>query len=188
MDAELIGDFNETESLAGDENLAAVTLDVFLTNEAFNRGCSGGGSPQASLRHGLAKFFIINELACTFHSGKEGSFIKACWGFGLFMLDLNISDLGGFSLGDGTKFVFARSNAWLAPIDGEPAWCDEDLAGGQEGIGGIWVSDAGDAAGIKKLGGWIKHREKTLGHQFKNFSSGFIKFDKTTGGNNRKVV
>ena len=104
------------------------------------------------------------------------------------MLNLNISDLGGFSLGDGTKLVFASSNAWLAPVDGEPARCDEYLASGQEGVCGFGVGDAGNAAGIQKLGGWIKHREKTLGHQFENFSSGFIKFDKTAGGNDGKVI
>ena len=155
--------------------LAAIAVDVFFLDQTFDGGCASGGCSQATRRHGIAQFFIIDQFARPFHGGEQGGFGEARWWPGGQRLDLDIIApdplvlLHRHELRATAFFVFLAFFVEVGPgffaIDGQPAGCDQYLALAPEGF----AFDTGDARGDVVFGCRIEDRQKPLDDEVVEF-------------------
>ncbi len=174
--------------------LAAVAGEVFLGDETLDGGRTGGGSAEATLGHGFAKGFVVDELAGTFHGGEERGFGHPGRWLGFLREELDGFDAGGFTGVDGAKLVLSGGDTGAAAVDFEPAGFDEDAAFGFEGVqarrlcplpGGI---DAGEAGRLLELGDRIEDGDEALHDHVVELLLGLAEFGELAGRDDGKVI
>ena len=188
FDVHFLEEVNEADSFAGGDKFAAVTGDVFLANEPFNGGGAGGGGAKSTLGHRFAEGIVIDKFSGSFHGGEEGGFSVAGRRVGLLFDHLDVDGLGVFAVLHNAELVFASSDTGLAPVDGEPAGDDQDLAVGAEGVLLSPVINGGESLGDLELGVRKEDGEEALHDHVVKFGGGLIEFDNATGGDDREVI
>ncbi len=148
---------------------AAIAVNVFLGDQAFNRCRARGWCAQAALGHRFAQFFILDQLAGALHRGEQGGFRKTrrrLGGLGFYLDILGPHALVFFQQRQvGVLIVLLR---FLA-IHRQPARCDQHLAFGLEGFVVIAAFDTRDARGDVVFRRRIENRQETLGDQVVDF-------------------
>ena len=188
-DAGEFGRFEKILMNGGDEFTAGVsrkealafTADVAALEERLDDGGAGGRTSYAVFFEGVAKFLVINKLACRFHCPQKGCFRVGFWrscpgffqGWGVrpglpfhevwhylelgtircvLILRLPIR-LGGLRL---------CADSWLRPLlDCTPARLKNLLAGGFK----LYVSNLAENRCGRNLAIWIKLCNETAGHK-----------------------
>ncbi len=78
LDFHFLKEIDEAEAFAGHVEITAVTGDVFLTEETFDRCGAGGGGAESAFGHGFAEGVVVHKFPGAFHGGEEGGFREAC--------------------------------------------------------------------------------------------------------------
>ncbi len=188
LDFHFFEEVDEADALAGGNEFATITGEVFLTKEAFNRSSTSGWGAKATLGHGFAEFVVIDEFSGAFHRGEEGGFSKASRWVGLLFEHLDGNGLGVFAFLHDAEFILASADAGLASVDGEPAGNNEDFTIGAEGVFFRAVIDGGDALGDLEFGVGEEDGEEALHDHVVKFRGGFIEFDDAAGGDDGEVI
>ena len=137
---------------------------VSVEDEAFDDLRAGRRGAESTLAHGLAEFFVINQLSCPLHRGKERGFVESGGWLGLVFLDFQGFGLGALVLGDRDDSLVIFAGGLLA-INGQPTGLDEDFSIRFEGFS-LHASDAGSNF---KLRSGIKDRNEAAGDHVVNF-------------------
>jgi hypothetical protein len=90
VDLELFEREQQRKGLGRGLQLAAVAVQVFLGQQAFDGGRARRRRAQAALGHGLTQFFVLDQLAGAFHSAKQRGFREARRRLGGLGLHLDI--------------------------------------------------------------------------------------------------
>ena len=188
LDVHFLEKVNEAHALAGGDELAAVTGDVFLANETFDGRSAGGGCAESAFGHCFAELVVVDELSGSFHRGEESRLGVAGGRIGFLFLHRDLDGFGVFAFLDGAELVFASGDAGLATVDGEPAGSDEDFTVGAEGVLFGTVIDGGEALGDLELGMREEDGEEALHDHVVELGNGLVDSDNAAGRDDREVI
>ena len=136
-------------------------MDVFLQDESFDGGGTGGRRTEAACRHGFAQLLLLDQLAGALHRREQRRFGEARRRLGLIRLHLDIigpDALLGLHRCQLRGFVFTLG--FLA-VDGEPAGRHQHFAFRLERL----AFDTGDAGRHVVFRRREKNREEALGDE-----------------------